>query len=247
MNAVTHPETQALAVPDGLALLRAPIPEHLISKLPKGTKAQNQCADAEKINCKICGGWHHPKIRHLDYMGHAAATHRLLDADPNWTWEPVAFDRDTGLPKFDASGGLWIKLTVCGVTRLGYGHADNKPSADAGAREKEVIGDAIRNAAMRFGLALDLWSKADLHAEDAPAHDEPTCTPPAPPQPAPQTYCDAEFKTNLPAWTSVLQSGRKTPDALIAMVETKGKKFTAAQKAQIKALAGASDGGGHDA
>ncbi|MEN9491751.1 MAG: hypothetical protein RJA63_2200 [Pseudomonadota bacterium] len=235
MNAVTQTETQALAAPSGLASLRAPIPDHLISKLPKGTKEQNQCPAAEKINCRVCGGWHHPKIRHLDYLGHAAATHCLLDADPHWTWEPAAFDRDTGLPKFDATGGLWIKLTVCGVTRLGYGHADGKPSADAGAREKEVIGDAIRNAAMRFGLALDLWSKADLHADDDPLH------PPSPPEPvaapAPQTYCDTEFKANLPAWTKVLQSGRKTTDGLIAMVETKGKKFTAAQKAQIRAAA----------
>ncbi len=35
---------------------------------------------------------------------------------------------------------------------------------DAGSREKEVIGDALRNAALRFGLALELWSKADIHA-----------------------------------------------------------------------------------
>lgn len=169
MNAATKAEAEALQ-PAGLALLRAPVPAHLISPLPKGTKAQNECPAEQKVNCRICGGWHHPKIIHLDYVGHAAATHLLLDADPLWSWEPVAFDKDTGLPKFDASGGLWIKLTVCGVTRIGYGHANNKAS-DAGAREKEVIGDAIRNAAMRFGLALDLWSKADLHHDDGPDVD----------------------------------------------------------------------------
>ena len=27
---------------------------------------------------------------------------------------------------------------------------------------KEVIGDAIRNAGMRFGMALDLWTSSDL-------------------------------------------------------------------------------------
>jgi hypothetical protein len=31
---------------------------------------------------------------------------------------------------------------------------------------KEKIGDAIRNAAMRFGVALDLWAKIDLHVDD---------------------------------------------------------------------------------
>lgn len=151
--------------PTGLALLRAPVPEHLISPLPKGTKAQNECQASEKVNCKVCGGWHHPGVRHLDYVGHAAATHLLLDADPHWSWEPMGYT-EGGLPRFDDTGGLWIKLTVCGVTRLGYGHADKKTHMDSGSREKEVIGDAIRNAAMRFGLALDLWSKADLHAEE---------------------------------------------------------------------------------
>jgi hypothetical protein len=31
---------------------------------------------------------------------------------------------------------------------------------------KERIGDALRNAAMRFGAALDLWHKGDLHKDD---------------------------------------------------------------------------------
>ena len=166
MNAVTKNEASALSDrPTGLAILRAAVPEHLISPLPKGTKAQNECPNDQKINCKICGGWHHPQVRHLDYVGHAAATHLLLEADEKWNWEPLAFD-EAGLPRFDNKGGLWIWLTVCGVRRLGYGNADDKAHMDKGSREKEVIGDALRNAAMRFGLALDLWSKADLHHEE---------------------------------------------------------------------------------
>lgn len=150
-----------------LAKLREPFPAHQISKLPKPTKAQTEAVkqDFKKgIRCQLCGSWHHPDVVHLDYVGHAALTDRLLDTDPHWSWEPVAF-RD-GLPAFDQSGGLWIKLTVCGVTRLGYGHAAAKPGVDPGAREKEVIGDALRNAAMRFGAALDLWHKGDLHADE---------------------------------------------------------------------------------
>lgn len=152
----------------GLDRLRLPFPDHQISKLPKPTKAQTEAvkADYKKgIRCTLCGSWHHPDVIHLDYVGHAALTDRLLDTDPEWYWEPVAFD-DRGLPAFDSSGGLWIKLTVCGVTRLGYGHAASKPGVDPGAREKEVIGDALRNAAMRFGAALDLWHKGDLHADE---------------------------------------------------------------------------------
>lgn len=150
----------------GLDLLREPFPPNQISKLPKPTKAQTDAVKADfkaGIRCKLCGAWHHKDVVHLDYVGHAALTDRLLDADPNWSWEPVAL-RD-GLPAFDQSGGLWIKLTVCGVSRLGYGHAAAKPNQDPGAREKEVIGDALRNAAMRFGAALDLWHKGDLHGD----------------------------------------------------------------------------------
>ena len=154
----------------GLALMRVPFPPHQISKLPKPTKAQTDAVRADfraGIRCKVCGLWHHKDVVHLDYVGHAALTDRLLDCDPHWSWEPMAYNQD-GTPKFDAHGGLWIKLTVCGVTRLGYGHADGKSGGDA---IKEVIGDALRNAAMRFGAALDLWHKGDLHvdADDAAA------------------------------------------------------------------------------
>jgi hypothetical protein len=68
-----------------------------------------------------------------------------------------------GLPAFDRNGGLWIKLTVGGVTRIGYGCADGKTGGDA---IKEVIGDALRNGGMRFGAALELWHKGVLHADD---------------------------------------------------------------------------------
>lgn len=149
----------------GLDLLREPFPPHQIGKLPKPTAAQTE--EVKKnfkagIRCTICGLWHHPKVVHLDYVGHAALTDRLLDADPHWNWEPLTMD-EQGLPLFDKTGGLWIKLTVFGVTRMGYGNAASSTFKEVGSREKEVIGDALRNAAMRFGAALDLWHKGDLH------------------------------------------------------------------------------------
>ena len=153
--------TQAAAI----AKLREPFPEHQISKLPKESKAQSDQRKADRnsaINCKVCGGWHHKNAVHLDYVGHAALTDRLLDTDIAWTWEPLALTPE-GLPAFDRTNGLWIKLTVCGMTRIGYGSADGKTGGDA---VKEIIGDALRNAAMRFGAALDLWHKGDLHLDD---------------------------------------------------------------------------------
>lgn len=164
--------SDAIIKPTGLALMREEFPPNQISKLPKGTKAQNECAADQKINCKVCGGWHHSKIIHLDYVGHAALTDRLLDADPAWFWEPLAMSAD-GLPVMDQFGGMWIKLTVCGVTRLGYGAAVAKNTPDGQSNAvKEVIGDALRNAAMRFGAALDLWHKGDLHADDDDAAEK---------------------------------------------------------------------------
>ena len=91
----------------------------------------------------------------LDYVGHADITERLLEVDPGWTWEPVAFGPD-GLPAFDNDGGLWIRLTVLGGTRNGYGEPRGRNTYDA---RKGAIGNALRNAAMRFGVALQLWQK----------------------------------------------------------------------------------------
>jgi hypothetical protein len=139
---------------DALSNLRAPFPDGSVDKLPKGVDK-----DKPKAHCDICGGYHGPAQIHLDYVGHAAVTERLLDVDPAWSWEPVAWSED-GRPLLDLDDkgrpvGLWIRLTVAGVSRLGYG------TVEAGKTEptKELIGDAIRNAAMRFGVALELWKK----------------------------------------------------------------------------------------
>lgn len=141
-----------------LKKLRAPFEANQISKLPKPYKK-----DAEKGKCNECGGFHGLPAMHLDYVGHAALTDRLLEVDPLWSWKPLALTPE-GLPRLDADKGMWIELTVCGVTRLGYGDATGKTGANA---TKEIIGDALRNAGMRFGMALDLWHKGILHMDVA--------------------------------------------------------------------------------
>ena len=155
---------------DGLKLLREPFAANKISKLPKPTKHQTETVKKDfkqGMRCALCGAWHHKDVIHLDYVGHAALTDRLLDADSTWSWEPLSLN-DHGLPAMDAKRGMWLTLTVCGITRLGYGDAGDKTGGNA---VKEVIGDALRNAAMRFGAALDLWHKGDLH--DEPEEVEP--------------------------------------------------------------------------
>lgn len=120
---------------DQAAQLRAPFPKDAVGKLPKGGQQ-------------------------LDYVGHAAVTDRLLAVDPDWTWEPVAWD-EHGAPLITRNAkeaAMWVRLTVCGVTRIGVGIC----AANAFELEKQLISDALRNAAMRFGVALDLWSRQPL-------------------------------------------------------------------------------------
>ena len=128
-----------------LAMLRVPFPPSKISKKPV-SRSQ-------------------PGV-YLDYVGHADITERLLEVDPEWNWSPCQWE--DGMPKFVKAKdgqpvGLWIRLTVCGLSRLGFG------SVEPGARdaEKQLIGDALRNAAMRFGVALDLWSKSEASQSSA--------------------------------------------------------------------------------
>lgn len=223
MNAVTKIKPD-VEVADPLALLRAPFPENQISKLPKPSKKQNEELKADFTKgkrCQVCGGWHQPDVVHLDYVGHAALTDRLLDTDPHWAWEPMGFAPD-GTPAFDKTGGLWIKLTVCGVTRLGYGAADGKSGGDA---VKEIIGDALRNAAMRFGAALDLWHKGDLHVEEAEpvASLEDRAI-------AHLRACTASKETFADAWATNKDSWKKTMDGeayarVVAEMKTLAAKF----------------------
>jgi len=157
-----------------LARLREPFPPNVVGQLPKPYKA-----DSQKGQCNECGGYHGLPAVHLDFVGHAAVTDRLLSVDPAWTWGPLALDA-AGLPALDRSGNLWIRLTVCGVTRLGVGD---------GKSMKEIIGDAIRNAAMRFGVALDLWTKDELESTpELGSNEKPTARARAPKsQPAPES------------------------------------------------------------
>ena len=81
--------------PEQSKALRGKMRDNLVSKFPS-----NAGANANK-----------------EYAGHAAVTDRLLEVDPEWTWKFLG----DGTPVFDDVGGIWIELTVCGVTRIGYG------------------------------------------------------------------------------------------------------------------------------
>jgi hypothetical protein len=94
----------------------------------------------------------------LAYVGHAEITLALIEIDPLWSWEPIAFD-ESGRPLITLEGNrlvMWARLTVCGKSMIGVGTCE----ARKGDPEKELVGDFLRNAAMRFGIGTKLWSKA---------------------------------------------------------------------------------------
>lgn len=139
--------------------LRAPFNPDEIELLPKYTGKKGPDGKPPRGSyrkCDECGRVHPFPCVHLRYVGHAGITDRLNDCDPEWNWQPAALD-EKGLPLITRDG-MWIKLTVLGVTRWGFGDAQGKTGPNA---VKETIGDAIRNAAMRFGVGTYLWSKSE--------------------------------------------------------------------------------------
>ncbi len=104
----------------------------------------------------------------LDFVGHADITRILLTIDPTWRWVPIAWDN--GRPSIHVENGIatmWGELTILGQARLGVGSV----RADKQELDKELVGDFLRNAAMRFGICLSLWTKQewDDNAKPAPA------------------------------------------------------------------------------
>lgn len=144
--------------------LREPFPPEAIGKLPRmvcPACSKGNCDEHPRRKCGTCKGYLGKHI-HLDYVGHAYVRERFLQADPDWTWEPMAFSQ-SGLPLLDENGGLWIRLTIGGKTLPGYGDAQGKHGGNA---VKEAIGRALRNAGQSFGVALDLWKKEPAGPEE---------------------------------------------------------------------------------
>ncbi len=102
----------------------------------------------------------------LDFVGHAEITRILIDIDPNWNWSPIEYVN--GRPAITETNGMatmWGYLIVLGKTMIGVGSV----RADKPDLEKELIGDFLRNASMRFGICLSLWSKSEWEEPATPA------------------------------------------------------------------------------
>lgn len=107
----------------------------------------------------------------LSYVGHADVNRTLTEIDPDWSWEPLSFS--DGVPYIhwrDKAAVLWGRLTLLGKPVICVGSCEpNK--ADV---EKELVGDLIRNGAMRHNVYGSLWSKAER--DGTPERDEPERT-----------------------------------------------------------------------
>jgi hypothetical protein len=145
------------------ATLTRPFADDEIELLPKPfskDSTRGTCTQPDR-NGESCGGYHGLPAVHLSYVGHAGITTRLNEVcgPDGWNWEPFTLD-PSGLPGV-LNGGLWIRLSITPpsgtpVVKIGYGDAPGKSNPT-----KELIGDALRNAAMRFGVGTYLWSKSD--------------------------------------------------------------------------------------
>ncbi len=92
----------------------------------------------------------------LDFVGHADITRILIEIDPLWWWEPCGWVN--GRPAIHVENGMatmWGFLYVHDKPMLGVGSV----RADKQELDKELVGDFLRNAAMRFGISLALWTK----------------------------------------------------------------------------------------
>jgi hypothetical protein len=110
----------------------------------------------------------------LAYVSHAEITRILIEIDPNWSWEPIEWQNGRpAVHTINDMATMWGKLTLLGKSMIGCGTAkSNKPDLD-----KELIGDFLRNAAMRFGISLSLWSKQEWDAPQGNVVNLPVRTP----------------------------------------------------------------------
>lgn len=172
--------------PEMVAALTAPFSADEIETLPKQVRRddrdKSQCRQGTQASADgvYCGGYHARSV-HLSYVGHAGITTRLNEVvgPHGWSWEPLAWTPDPEGCRTPWLGReFWIVLTILGVPKYGVGD-------DFNGSAKQAISDALRNAAMRFGIATYLWSKSDKAANLITSGGHPDAAPP-PPDPAEQ-------------------------------------------------------------
>lgn len=172
----------------------------------------------------------------LDYMGHAAVTRALIEVDPEWNWGLGWADGEGHIDAFAMTNPaqptvMLGTLTVLGVTRQCVGTVDRWKGPDT---FKELIGDLLRNGAMRFGIGTALWSKSQWEAlPESSDGGEGTATP--------RAGAPSDTTVSKPTWEQVKQRiqvelSEHEAELLKAWAHEKGWKVTARSLTEAQAL-----------
>lgn len=144
--------------------LRKAFAEGQIGQLPRVTCkdcSNKRCSAHKYTKCKDCGAYTSPQHIHLPFVAHAIVTDRLNHDAPGWY-----FTIDTVK---DSNDGEHV-LAVVGTMHIGDKAIPEigEPNVKSfyGTELQSAIGNFIRRAAMRFGVAIDLWMKEEaVHVE----------------------------------------------------------------------------------
>ena len=152
----------------------------------------------------------------LAYVSHAEITRILIEIDPMWNWQPVAWQ--DGRPATHEANGMitmWGTLTLLGKDLIGVGSVrSDKPDY-----EKELVGDFLRNAAMRFGICLSLWTKQDQLSQ-SPIRSVPQPTSPHPSK----GMTDEQVEQSFVQAANVVKLGGLVSDKQKGLISSLGKE-----------------------
>jgi len=170
----------------------------------------------------------HSVLARFQAMGGTVEWHELTDATADATF------------KHKAGGALRMTWTFEQAKKAGLTGKDNWKNYPRAMLRARCIAEGVRAVYPAAIGGMPVSEEAqDLPIGDSgpktidPATGEIKATTPA--RPELQPYPQEQFDNNLAAWRTVVESGRKTPEQLIAMVSAKGV-LSAAQRQAIHKL-----------
>lgn len=168
----------------------------------------------------------------------ARKTHSVLarfqSAGGTVQWGTFTEECVSGTFSHPKGGSLKVEWTMAMAQKAQLAAKDNWKKTPRAMLRARCIAEGVRAVyPAALGGALIVEEAMDLAKVDGEFIDgstgeiKGTKTPPS-------TYSDESFAANIPAWRGVIESGRKSADQIIAMVESK-QPLTEKQKADIRA------------
>lgn len=159
---MTAAEFPTAWTPEVARALAKPFDSQQVGKLPRGG---DDVPKGQWSRCRECKQKTPPNHFHVDYIGHAVVTDRLnsVVGPAGWSWTLVTVERDQGGRLLAVVG----EMTVLEHTKGPEIGTPAQTQREYGDALKSAISDYICRAAMRFGVALDLWAKQQLESASA--------------------------------------------------------------------------------